>query len=123
MRQRQDEGGQIISSDLPLFSSLGAGWFGGHLRGSHRFAVITPGAALVFDDVGDIGIAEQAGEWRHGTGDTTPPAFAPCIPLRTTSMYFAASCLLTTALPSSFARIACGPQKSSHAQAGARKYW
>jgi hypothetical protein len=52
-------------SGLP-FTSLGAGACGGHLRGCHRFAVIAPRAALEIDDVGDFGIAEHAGKWRHG---------------------------------------------------------
>src|ERR1700730_12824422 len=53
---------------LALFTSLGAGARGGHLRGCHRFAVIAPRAALEVDDVGDFGIAEHAGKWRHGAG-------------------------------------------------------
>ena len=52
------------SSGLP-FTSLGGGTCGGHLRGCHRFAVIAPRAALEIDDVGDFGIAEHTGKWRH----------------------------------------------------------
>lgn len=38
------------------------------MRSRHRIAVIAPRAALVVDDVGDIGIAQYAGKRRHSTG-------------------------------------------------------
>src|ERR1700681_2984950 len=49
-------------------SSLGAGAFRSHLRGGHRNAVISPGAALIVDDAGNLGVAEHAGKRRHGAG-------------------------------------------------------
>ena len=49
-------------------ASLGAGAFGGHLRCSDRCAVISPGAALIVDDVGNLGVAERAGKLRHDGG-------------------------------------------------------
>jgi hypothetical protein len=57
-------------------SSLGVGTLGGHLHCSHRCAVISPGAALIVDDVGDFGVAQCAGKRWHGSSvdDTSGPA-------------------------------------------------
>src|ERR1700677_1506525 len=48
--------------------TLGRAALRGDLRSSDEFAVIAPRAALVVDDVGDVDIAQDAGEWRHGGG-------------------------------------------------------
>src|SRR5579862_5968455 len=49
--------------------------FAGDLSRGHEAAVIAPGAALVVDDRGDVGIAQGRGKRRHGirVGHTRDP--------------------------------------------------
>src|SRR6185312_9379485 len=49
-----------------LLRALGAR--GGHFGRRHRPGLIAPGAALVIDDVGDLRVAQLAGERRHHAG-------------------------------------------------------